>query len=95
MSFAFAFIGLLIITRSFLHVVSHFSLRRRMQLSLFWVAFAITSHFSLGHIIAGVPLERLLKGYDVTSGGLWPVILLCLAAAPFIWGIQYQRRSPQ
>jgi len=49
-----------------------------------WFALTVVFEFSFGHFIAGKSWSELLQAYDMTSGNLWPAVLVVTAAAPWL-----------
>ena len=47
-------------------------------------AMTVAFEFLFGHYVANHPLSRLIQDYDLLSGRLWTLVLLAVAAAPYL-----------
>lgn len=61
------------------------SARLAIKLGLFWVALTMAFEFLFFHYVAGRSWEVLLESYDMANGQLWPLILLWVAVAPYLF----------
>jgi hypothetical protein len=52
---------------------------------LLWMALTVAFEFLFFHYVAGHSWETLLANYDVMSGHLWPLILLWVCVAPYLF----------
>ncbi len=52
---------------------------------LFWMALTVAFEFLFFHYVSGEPWAKLLAAYDIASGQLWPLILLWVAVAPYLF----------
>lgn len=59
--------------------------RQAMQVGALWFLLTVAFEFLFGHFVAGHPWERLVADYDLTAGRLWPLVLLWVAVAPFLF----------
>jgi hypothetical protein len=49
-----------------------------------WLGLTVAFEFLFGHYVAGHSWARLVQDYDLLSGRLWPLVLLWVAAAPYL-----------
>lgn len=49
-----------------------------------WLGLTVAFEFLFGHYVAGHSWDRLVQDYDLLSGRLWPLVLLWVAAAPYL-----------
>ena len=75
----------LLLTRPFLRSLRFASTRTSATIAAAWVAMTVAFEFGFGHWVGGESWSELLHAYDLASGNLWPLVLLAIAAAPFIW----------
>src|SRR5687767_10416694 len=68
----------------FLRRLGPLSLRRLSAISATWVSLTVVFEFIFGHYVEGRPWYELVQNYNVAEGHLWPLVLLTLAAAPFL-----------
>ncbi len=61
------------------------SARQAWLVGLFWLALTVAFEFLFFHYVAGHSWETLLANYDVMSGHLWPLILLWMWGAPYLF----------
>lgn len=61
------------------------SAREAWRIGLFWMALTVAFEFLFFHYVAGHPWEVLLANYDMSAGRLWPLILLWVAVAPYLF----------
>lgn len=61
------------------------SVREAWRLGLFWMALTVAFEFLFFHYVGGHSWEVLLANYDMTAGRLWPLILLWVAIAPYVF----------
>ena len=61
------------------------SARQVLSIGLFWMSLTVAFEFLFFHYVAGHPWPELLANYDVTSGRLWPLILLWVAFGPYVF----------
>lgn len=57
---------------------------RLLAVGCLWLAMTLAFEFALGRWVFGFEWERLTSDYDLPHGGLLPLGLLVLAAAPLI-----------
>lgn len=51
---------------------------------LLWLGMTVGFEFGFGHYVMGHPWDRLLRDYNLCAGRLWVLILLYVAAAPWV-----------
>lgn len=61
------------------------SARQAWLVGLFWLVLTVAFEFLFFHYVAGHSWETLLANYDVMSGHLWPLILLWVSVAPYLF----------
>jgi hypothetical protein len=61
------------------------SAREAWLTGLLWMMLTVAFEFLFFHYVAGHPWETLLANYDVMSGHLWPMILLWVWVAPYLF----------
>ena len=59
--------------------------REAWYIGLFWMVLTVAFEFLFFHYLAGHPWQELLANYDISSGRLWPLILVWVAVAPYIF----------
>jgi len=68
--------------------VRHWSLssaRQAIYIGLFWMALTVAFEFLFFHYFGRRSWAVLLESYDMASGQLWPLVLLWVAVAPYIF----------
>jgi hypothetical protein len=45
------------------------------------------------HYVVGHPWSELLANYDIVHGRLWPVVLLWIAVAPYVFFRLFTKRA--
>ena len=63
-----------------------------IRVGLIWLAMTVAFEFLFFHYVGGAPWEKLLADYRIWEGRLWPLILLWVALAP--WLFHRLRRRP-
>ena len=61
------------------------SAREAWYIGLFWMVLTVAFEFLFFHYVGGHSWEALLANYDMTKGRLWPLILLWVAVAPYLF----------
>ncbi len=69
------------------------SARQAWSAGLFWMALTVAFEFLFFHYVAGEPWEVLVANYDIVNGRLWPLILLWVAVAPYVFYRLVTKRS--
>ena len=57
---------------------------RYIALGLSWFCLTLVFEFAFGRLIQGKPWSELLEAYTFKGGNIWPIVLLTVAAAPYI-----------
>lgn len=61
------------------------SAKQAWLIGLFWMALTLAFEFLFFHYVGGHSWEELLANYDIASGRLWPLVLVWVAVAPYIF----------
>lgn len=61
------------------------SARQAWQTGLFWMSLTVAFEFLFFHYVGGHSWQVLLANYDISAGRLWPLILLWVACAPYLF----------
>ncbi len=61
------------------------SARGAWFIGVFWMALTVAFEFLFFHYVGGHTWEALLANYDLASGRLWPLILLWVLVAPYLF----------
>jgi hypothetical protein len=61
------------------------SAREAWYIGLFWMVLTVAFEFLFFHYVGGHSWEALLANYDMSAGRLWPLILLWVAVAPYLF----------
>jgi len=61
------------------------SAREAWYIGLFWMSLTMAFEFLFFHYVGGHSWAELLANYDVMNGRLWPLILLWMAVAPYLF----------
>lgn len=78
-----------VVIRQYVHRWPPASTREAWRIGLFWMGLTVAFEFLFFHYVRGHSWEVLLANYDMSSGRLWPLILLWVAVAPYV----FYRRS--
>jgi len=60
------------------------SASQALGIGALWPCLTVAFEFGFGHYVAGHPWSRLLADYNILAGRLWVLVLLLLAAAPYL-----------
>jgi hypothetical protein len=55
-----------------------------IALGLSWLCLTLVFEFTFGRLMQGKPWSELLEAYTFKGGNIWPVVLLTVAAAPYV-----------
>jgi len=66
------------------------SASKAMAVGLIWLVLTVAFEFLFGHFVMKNPWSVLLHDYNILEGRLWPLVLIWIAIAPFIF---YKLRS--
>lgn len=61
------------------------SAKLAISLGLFWMALTVAFEFLFFHFVGKRSWADLLESYDMASGQLWPLILIWVAVAPYLF----------
>ena len=61
------------------------SAREAWRIGLFWMGLTVAFEFLFFHYVGGHSWAVLLANYDMSAGRLWPLILLWVAVAPYLF----------
>ena len=61
------------------------SARQALAIGLFWTMLTVAFEFLFFHYVGGHPWSVLLANYDIAGGRLWPLILLWVLVAPYLF----------
>ncbi len=61
------------------------SARQALGVGLFWMVLTVVFEFLFFHYVGGHAWSVLLANYDLSAGRLWPLILLWVAIAPWLF----------
>lgn len=70
-------------SRPFLHE-SDMVAESPWRVSIVWVLLTIAFEVALGRA-TGTSWSTIAGAYAIWNGELWPLVVLCVAAAPFVW----------
>lgn len=61
------------------------SARQAIYIGLFWMALTMAFEFLFFHYVGGHSWAELLANYDIVQGRLWPLVLVWVAVAPYVF----------
>lgn len=65
-----------------------------LVIGIIWLAMTLGFEFLFGHYVGGHPWSSLLQDYDLSSGRVWPLILVWTSLLPyFAWWFSRLRRG--
>jgi hypothetical protein len=76
---------ILAVTAQFLRPLADQPLAAAARVSVLLVVPTIAFEFLFGHYVDGKGWGELAGNYAIWRGRLWPVVLLTIATAPFLW----------
>jgi hypothetical protein len=56
-----------------------------LKVGLLWLVLTLAFEFGMG-LVSGASWETMLADYDLTRGRLWPLALVAILVAPWLWG---------
>ncbi len=74
-----------VVIRQYVYLWPPVSDREAWQIGLFWMVLTVAFEFLFFHYVTGHSWESLLANYDMSAGRLWPLILLWVAVAPWLF----------
>jgi hypothetical protein len=69
------------------------SARQAIHIGLFWMALTMAFEFLFFHYVGGHSWAELLANYDIVHGRLWPLVLVWVAVAPYVFYRFASRRN--
>lgn len=60
------------------------SSQQALAVGIIWLCLTVAFEFLFGHYVANHPWSRLIQDYNLLSGRLWALVLLAVAAAPYV-----------
>lgn len=61
------------------------SAKQAWTVGFIWLALTLTFEFLFGHFVAGHPWSKLLHDYNIIEGRVWPLILIWVTIAPYVF----------
>jgi hypothetical protein len=59
--------------------------RELLQIGILWLVLTVAFEFGMG-IVSGASWQTMLADYDLRRGRLWPIALVVILLAPWLWG---------
>ncbi|MBI5005510.1 MAG: hypothetical protein HZB95_00135 [Nitrosomonadales bacterium] len=81
-----------VVIRQYVRIWPPVSAREAWHIGLFWMALTVAFEFLFFHYVGGHSWAVLLANYDMSAGRLWPLILLWVAVAPYLFYRDASRR---
>lgn len=85
LSAALGIVIILVVTRPFFRPLAGATPPELLIVSGALVVLTVIFEFTFGHWVDGKSWRELAGNYAIWRGRLWPMVLLVLAASPFIW----------
>lgn len=73
------------VIRLYMHRWPFASARQALKVGLFWMSLTVAFEFLFFHYVGGHSWDGLLANYDLSAGRLWPLVLLWVAFAPYLF----------
>jgi uncharacterized membrane protein YgdD (TMEM256/DUF423 family) len=80
------------LTLLFVRRLAHPRSRDLLKVGLLWLVLTLLFEFGMG-AVSGASWETMLADYDLGRGRLWPLALLTILVAPWLWGALLRRRG--
>jgi hypothetical protein len=61
------------------------SSRQTLAIGLFWLVLTVSFEFLFGRFVMGHPWSKLLSDYNLSAGRVWPLLLLWITIAPYLF----------
>ncbi|MEA3278191.1 MAG: hypothetical protein U9Q81_23465 [Pseudomonadota bacterium] len=61
------------------------SAAQAVAIGLLWLVMTIAFELLFGHYLAGHSWERMLHDYNLLAGRVWPLVLVWVAVAPYLF----------
>jgi hypothetical protein len=74
-----------VVIRQYVRLWPPVSALEAWRIGLFWMVLTVAFEFLFFHYVGGHSWELLLANYDLSEGRLWPLILLWVAVAPYVF----------
>ncbi|MBI1173968.1 MAG: hypothetical protein GC139_01730 [Sideroxydans sp.] len=74
-----------LVIRVYVHCWPPISARQALLVGLFWMVLTVTFEFLFFHFVAGRPWHELLANYNLLRGRVWPLLLVWVALAPYLF----------
>ncbi len=58
---------------------------RALGVGLIWLVLTVAFEFGFGRLVAGKSWSRLFQDYNLLAGRVWSLLLLWIAAAPWVF----------
>lgn len=71
--------------RALMHFWRPDSSAQAFNIGLLWLAMTVAFEFLFMHFVAGYSWHTLLHNYNILAGRVWPLLLLWIAIAPYIF----------
>lgn len=73
------------VMRGFVRIHPPSSGQHAIAIGLFWMALTIAFEFLFFHFVGGHSWSALLANYNLLAGRLWVLVLVWVAAAPYVF----------
>lgn len=73
---------ILVLTFVFVRWIRATDVIRLLAVAVIWLVLTVLFEFVLGHLVQGLPWERIRQDNDLSRGGLMPLGLLVMALSP-------------
>ena len=60
------------------------SSHQALAVGIIWLSLTVAFEFLFGHYVANHSWSRLIQDYNFLSGRLWALVLMAVAAAPYV-----------
>lgn len=76
---------ILLVTRPFLAHLKPMTPGELARIGLSWLGLTVVFEIVFGYFVDGKTVQQLASAYAFWNGSLWPLVLLCVVVAPFLW----------
>jgi len=59
--------------------------RQALQIGAYWLILTLAFEFFMGLVLAPRPLAQVLQDYNLLAGRVWPLFLIWLTLAPWVF----------
>jgi hypothetical protein len=70
------------------------SARQALYIGLFWMVLTVAFEFLFFHYVGRHSWAELMANYDIANGRLWPLVLLWVLIAPYLFYRFFDRKTP-